>query len=95
VKSEDSNLSLEYDMMFHLKIMEFIENEQMLEIFKSIRDKLKFYGNEVLKKKVNRLRQTYEEHLSILEELEKGNTEKVVRKIDAHLQNGRRTLLDS
>lgn len=95
VKSEDTNLSLEYDMMFHLKIMEFIENEQMLEMFKSIRDKLKFYGNEVLKKKEIRLRQTYEEHLSILEELEKGNAEEVVQKIEEHLQNGRRTLLES
>lgn len=95
VKSENFNLSLEYDTMFHLKIMEFIENEQMLEMFKSIRDKLKFYGNEVLKKKANRLRQTYEEHLLILEELEKGNTEEVVKKIEEHLQNGRRTLLDS
>jgi DNA-binding GntR family transcriptional regulator len=95
VKNEDTNLSLEYDMMFHLKIMEFIENEQMLEMFKSIRDKLKFYGNEVLKKKEIRLRQTYEEHLSILEELEKGNAEEVVQKIEEHLQNGRRTLLES
>ncbi|CAG9609418.1 GntR family transcriptional regulator [Pseudoneobacillus rhizosphaerae] len=95
VKSEDTNLSLEYDMMFHLKLMEFIENEQMLEMFKSIRDKLKFYGNEVLKKKEIRLRQTYEEHLSILEELEKGNAEEVVQKIEEHLQNGRRTLLES
>jgi DNA-binding GntR family transcriptional regulator len=95
VKNVDTNLSLEYDMMFHLKIMEFIENEQMLEMFKSIRDKLKFYGNEVLKKKEIRLRQTYEEHLSILEELEKGNAEEVVQKIEEHLQNGRRTLLES
>jgi DNA-binding GntR family transcriptional regulator len=95
VKSEDTNLSLEYDMMFHLKIMEFIENEQMLEMFKSIRDKLKFYGNEVLKKKEIRLRQTYEEHLSILEDLENGNAEEVVQKIEEHLQNGKRTLLES
>ncbi|WP_203287778.1 GntR family transcriptional regulator [Metabacillus sp. cB07] len=95
VKNEEFDLSLKYDLIFHLKIMEFIENDQMLEMYKSIRDKLKFFGNEVLKKNIDRLWQTYEEHISILEELEEGNTEEVVERMENHLQDGRRTLLDS
>ncbi|MED3912244.1 FCD domain-containing protein [Peribacillus simplex] len=63
-------------------------------MFKSIREKLKFYGKEVLKKKIDRLKQTYDEHVLIVEALEKGNTEEVVRNIKEHLQYGRKTLLD-
>lgn len=48
----------------------------MLEMFKNIREKLKFYGKEVLKKKIDRLKQTYDEHVLIVEALEKGKRKK-------------------
>lgn len=95
IKNEDSHSALEYDMMFHLKIMEFNKNEQMFEMFKSIRDKLEFFGKEVLKKKLDRLKQTYDEHVLVVEALEKNNTEEAVRHMEEHLQYGRKTLLDS
>ncbi|MDP9743335.1 UNVERIFIED_ORG: DNA-binding GntR family transcriptional regulator [Bacillus sp. B2I3] len=94
IKNEDSYSALEYDMRFHLKIMEFNKNEQMLDMFKSIREKLEFYGKEVLKKKIDRLKQTYDEHVLIVEALEKGITEEVGRHIEEHIQYGRKTLLD-
>lgn len=95
IKKEDSSSALEYDFMFHIKIMEFNKNGQMFEMFKSIRDKLEFYGKEVLKKKMDRLMQTYDEHLLVVAALEKGNTEEAVRHMEEHLQHGRKTLLDS
>ncbi|WP_028402044.1 GntR family transcriptional regulator [Ectobacillus panaciterrae] len=95
IKNQDLYLSLKYDTAFHLKIMEFIGNEQMFEMFKSIEEKLSFYGKKVLTKKVERLKETYEEHLLILTELEKGNTENAVHHMEEHLQKGRKTLLDS
>ncbi|MDQ0199428.1 GntR family transcriptional regulator [Neobacillus ginsengisoli] len=95
IKNQDLYLSLKYDTAFHLKIMEFIGNKQMLEMFKSIEEKLSFYGKKVLSKKVDRLKETYEEHLLILTELEKGNTEAAVLHMEEHIQRGRKTLLGS
>lgn len=92
--NEDLNASLHYDMLFHLKIMEFIDNQQMYTMFASIKEKLSFFGKKVLTKKVERLKQTYEEHLSILEAIEKKDPEKAARSMEEHLHNGRKTLLD-
>jgi DNA-binding GntR family transcriptional regulator len=94
IQNQDIYLSLKYDTEFHLKIMELIENKEMYEMFKSIEAKLSFYGKKVLTKKMERLLQTYEEHLLILTELEKGNAESAVHNMEEHLQKGRRILLD-
>ncbi|MCU7712688.1 GntR family transcriptional regulator [Priestia sp. JV24] len=94
IQKQDIYLSLKYDTEFHLKIMELAENKEMYEMFKSIEAKLSFYGQKVLTKKIDRLLQTYEEHLLIVTELEKGNVESAVHYMEEHLEKGRRILLD-
>ncbi|MCM3186752.1 GntR family transcriptional regulator [Priestia megaterium] len=94
IQKQDIYLSLKLDTEFHLKIMELIENKEMYEMFKSIEAKLSFYGKRVLTKKGERLLETYEEHLLILTELKKGNTDSAVRYMEEHLEKGRRILLD-
>ncbi|MED4229563.1 GntR family transcriptional regulator [Neobacillus cucumis] len=93
IELKDPNLFIEYDTIFHLKLMEFIDNKEMYNAFSSIEEKLTFYGKEIIKKNFERLKNSYEEHERILSELEKGNEEASIKEMENHLQNGRRVLL--
>jgi len=90
---KDPNLFIKFDTNFHLKLMEFIGNREMYNAFSSIEEKLTFYGKEIIKKNFERLKNSYEEHERILNELEKGNEAAAIREMETHLQNGRRVLL--
>jgi DNA-binding GntR family transcriptional regulator len=93
IELKDPNLFIKFDTIFHLKLMEFIDNKEMYNAFRSIEEKLTFYGKEIIKKNFERLKNSYEEHERILTELDKGNEAAAIKEMETHLQNGRSVLL--
>lgn len=93
IELKDPNLFIEFDTIFHLKLMEFIDNKEMYNAFSNIEEKLNFYGKEIIKKNFERLKNSYEEHERILSELVNGNEAAAIKEVENHLQNGRRVLL--
>ncbi|MGF9858559.1 GntR family transcriptional regulator [Priestia endophytica] len=94
IKNNNIQLYLEFDTKFHLRLMELMGNKEILDMFKSIETKLSFYGKRVLIKKTERTLETYNEHILILNELEKGNVDLAVCYMKEHLEKGRRVLLN-
>lgn len=65
-----------YDFVFHIKIIEYLENEELCSIFHTYLHRMKRLAALSLTHE-NRMEQTYKEHFNILEAMRTGDTEHI------------------
>lgn len=92
IEQGDSYTYLQHDMDFHRKLVTISDNEMFVQTMTNIRERMFYQAYVILKKNPERLILSYQEHLHIMEALRSGNIENVIRQMDLHFENGRKTL---
>lgn len=91
----DTSVFMIHDSRFHLSIVEFLENHELMSVFHKNEDKLLMFGREIFKRDIRRLQLSYQEHVCILTAVEKGDEQTAVQKMEEHLLRGRAVLLNA
>ena len=81
------------DADFHLLLCEFLDNREILNVMRGLRDKLFRVVLGLLRVDVERLNSNCQEHKAIAEGVIKGQGEEVVRRVKEHLEYGKRFLV--
>lgn len=78
----------DYDFQFHVKIIEYMQNEQFSSIFATFMYRMRRLAELSLTHK-GRMQDTYEEHLAILETMKKGDTKQIYETTLRHMNTPR------
>ena len=78
----------EYDFQFHTKIIEYLDNEQFCSIYNTFMYRMRRLAELSLSHK-GRMKNTYEEHLAILNAMKSGDTENIFDVTLKHMETPR------
>jgi DNA-binding GntR family transcriptional regulator len=90
----DIALCVQLDEDFHTLFSEFLDNREILRVMQSLRDKTHRIFHRVFSLNPHRMDGSYTEHLAIAETMIKGPPQLAAERVAAHLDVGRRMLLD-
>jgi DNA-binding GntR family transcriptional regulator len=90
----DIALCVQLDEDFHTLFSEFLDNREILRVMQSLRDKTHRIFHRVFSLNPGRMDGSYKEHLAIAETMIQGPPALAAERVAAHLDVGRRMLLD-
>jgi DNA-binding GntR family transcriptional regulator len=90
----DIALCVQLDEDFHTLFSEFLDNREILRVMLSLRDKTHRIFHRVFSLNPGRMDGSFKEHLAIAEAMIQGPPELAAERVAAHLDVGRRMLLD-
>jgi DNA-binding GntR family transcriptional regulator len=90
----DIAVCVRLDEDFHTLFSEFLDNREILRVMQSLRDKTHRIFHRVFSLNPGRMDGSYKEHQAIAESMIKGPPKLAAERIEAHLDVGRRMLLD-
>jgi DNA-binding GntR family transcriptional regulator len=90
----DIALCVQLDENYHTLFAEFLDNREILRVLQRLRDKTHRLFHRVFSSNPARMEGSYEEHAAIAESMIQGPPHAAVERIGAHLEYGRRLLLD-
>ena len=82
------------DTRFHVSLIQFLENKELMLVFERNSYKLLMFGQEIFKRDIRRLELSYAEHCEILDAMEHGDGQKAAMRMEEHLLRGRAILLN-
>jgi DNA-binding GntR family transcriptional regulator len=88
------SLCVQLDEDFHTLFSEFLDNREIFRVLQSLRDKTHRVFHRVFSLNPGRMDGSYKEHLVIAETMIQGPPELAAQRVEAHLDFGRRLLLD-
>jgi DNA-binding GntR family transcriptional regulator len=88
-KAEDLVECTRLDADFHLLLCEFLDNREILQVMRGLRDKLYRVLLGLVRSDTGRLMISYGEHEAIVEAVVKGQGEEAVRRSKEHLEYGK------
>jgi len=92
-KAEDIVECTRLDADFHLLLCEFLDNQEILQVMRGLRDKLYRVVLGLLRTDSGRLLISYGEHEGIVEAVVKGHEKEAARRSKEHLEYGKRFLV--
>lgn len=81
------------DLEFHLMLARFHENKEMVSAIDRLQNQLFRIAMNVLRKDRNRIETSYQDHVTIYENIRSGNTEKAEEAMMKHLEFGKLILV--
>jgi DNA-binding GntR family transcriptional regulator len=90
----DIALCVQLDENYHTLFAEFLDNREILRVLQRLRDKTHRLFHRVFTLNPGRMEGSYEEHVAIAESVIQGPPHVASERIGAHLEYGRRLLLD-
>ena len=90
VEAHDVRRCTQLDADFHLMFCEFLGNQEIVRVMRSLRDRLVRTVLRIFSQDVARVRDSYQEHLAIVDALEVGDGERAARLLVSHLESGKR-----
>jgi DNA-binding GntR family transcriptional regulator len=85
---------VQLDEYFHTLFAEFLDNREILRVLLQLRDKTNRVFHRVFTMNPGRMEGSYKEHLAIAESMIEGPPDLAAERVEAHLEFGRRLLLD-
>ncbi len=93
VITSDFAVFTQLDLAFHLQLTEVYGNREMVQIMMKINDSMYRIALSVLRKSLDRIRVSYEDHLAIFENILKGDETAAITATQTHLDIGRHILI--
>jgi DNA-binding GntR family transcriptional regulator len=90
----DIPLCVQLDEDFHNLFSEFLDNREICRVMSQLHDRTHRIFNRVFSLNPGRMEGSYQEHLVIAETIIQGDADLAARRVEAHLDYGRRALLD-
>lgn len=90
----DISLCVRLDEDFHTLFSEFLDNREISRVMGQLRDRTHRVFHRVFSLNPSRMKGSYEEHRVIAETIIGGDAEQAARRVETHLDYGRRALLD-
>jgi DNA-binding GntR family transcriptional regulator len=90
----DIGLCVHLDEEFHTLFSEFLDNREICGVMAMLRDKTHRVFHRVFSLNPGRMEGSYREHVVIAETIIQGDADLSARRVEAHLDYGRRALLD-
>jgi DNA-binding GntR family transcriptional regulator len=90
----DIGLCVRLDEDFHTLFSEFLDNREICRVMGQLRDRTHRVFHRVFSLNPGRMEGSYKEHLVIAETIIGGDAERASQRVEAHLDFGRRALLD-
>lgn len=90
----DIGLCVQLDEDFHTLFSEFLDNREICRVMGQLRDKTHRVFHRVFSRNPDRMEGSYEEHVTIAQTIIHGDAELAARRVEAHLDFGRRALVD-
>jgi DNA-binding GntR family transcriptional regulator len=90
----DIVLCVQLDENFHTQFAEFLDNREILRVLLQLRDRTNRVFHRVFTMNPSRMEGSYKEHVSIVESMIEGPPQLAAERVEAHLEFGRRLLLD-
>ncbi len=81
------------DLAFHLLLTEVYGNREIVQIMMKINDSMYRIALSVLRKSLDRIRVSYEDHVAIFENIVNGDEAAAVAAVQSHLDIGRHILI--
>lgn len=94
LKRRDITLCVQLDEDFHTLFSEFLDNREIIRVMRQLRDKTHRVFHRVFALNPSRMDGSYKEHLVIADTMIKGPPHTAAERIAAHLDVGRKLLLD-
>jgi DNA-binding GntR family transcriptional regulator len=91
----DADQFMVFDSKFHITMVSFLNNRELMSVFHRNEDKLLIFGREILKRDIRRLNLSYEEHVRILAAIESRDPQAAIQLMEEHLIRGRSVLLQN
>jgi DNA-binding GntR family transcriptional regulator len=90
----DINVCVRLDEDFHTLFSEFLDNREICRVMGELRDRTHRIFHRVFSQNPSRMEGSYREHKEIAETIIRGDAEMAARRVEAHLDFGRRALID-
>jgi DNA-binding GntR family transcriptional regulator len=93
--AQDGDLAttIKLDSEFHLTFCELLGNREILRILGQLREKIEWVIALVFRDNIERMWPNWEEHQGIAEAVIEGNADLGLKRLEAHLEYGKRALL--
>lgn len=85
---------VQLDEDFHTLFSEFLDNREICRVMGQLRDRTHRVFHRVFASNPNRMEGSYKEHLTIAQTIIEGDADLAARRVEAHLDYGRRALVD-
>jgi DNA-binding GntR family transcriptional regulator len=96
-KASASNNDIEKAMVqdagFHISLCEFLGNQEIIRVMRQSRDKMHRIINHILNTRTGRIQVSYEEHAAIAQAIIAGDAKLAAKRIKAHLEYGKQSLI--
>jgi DNA-binding GntR family transcriptional regulator len=93
VEAHDLRRCTQLDAEFHLMFCEFLGNQEIVRVMRTLRDRLFRTILRIFTQDVARVRDSYEEHLAIVDALELGDGDHAATLLVTHLEYGKRFIV--
>ena len=93
VEAHDLRRCTQLDAEFHLMFCELLENQEIVRVMRSLRDRLFRTVLRIFTQDVTRVRDSYREHVGIVDALEVGDGEEAARLLVTHLEYSKRFIV--
>jgi DNA-binding GntR family transcriptional regulator len=90
----DTSLCVQLDEDFHTLFAEFLDNREICRVMAQLRDKTHRVIHRVFALNPGRMDGSYQEHVTIAETIIQGDADLAARRVEDHLDYGRRALVD-
>lgn len=90
VDEKDTLAFMKNDAGFHSYLIQIADNQFIDPAFKNIRERLFHHGSLVYKKKPDLIRQSYEEHIKIVEAIKEKDLKAATCAMEVHLENSKK-----
>jgi DNA-binding GntR family transcriptional regulator len=90
----DISRCVRLDEDFHTLFSEFLDNREICRVMSQLRDKTHRVFSRVFALNPGRMEGSYQEHVVIAETIIQGDADLAAQRVEAHLDYGRRALLD-
>jgi DNA-binding GntR family transcriptional regulator len=90
VEAHDVRRCTQLDADFHLMFCEFLGNQEIVRLMRSLRDRLFRTVLRIFTQDVARIRKSYQEHLAIVDALEVGDGDQAAGLLVTHLEYSKR-----
>jgi len=94
VEADDTMQFAHEDSEFHRQLVYAFDNKEIIVTMDRLQDKLYRIALNVLRKDANRIKISYEDHATLVEQIEQGQGEEAAATLTQHLEFGKRILLE-
>jgi DNA-binding GntR family transcriptional regulator len=94
LERRDIAMCVQLDEDFHTLFSEFLDNREICRVMGQLRDRTHRIFHRVFSANPSRMEGSYNEHVVIAETIIQGDAELAAKRVEAHLDYGRRALVD-